>query len=596
MALGRGPRRGGRAAPVHPPHRGQPRLGARAAPRRGRPARGRARGSTRSSSRPTGGSAELGAELFGEGDRALTHCNTGALATGGIGTAGGVLRAAWEQGRLAQVWVDETRPLLQGARLTAWELRRAGIPHRVVADSAAGSLMARGRVDRVIVGADRIAANGDVANKVGTYPLAVLADRHGVPFYVAAPLSTIDPATPDGAEIPIEERDPAEVVGRRRRLQPRLRRDPRRAGHRDRDRGRGAGAALRRVDREGAGRVTGDPSSPPPASPRRRLTLRRSSLSRAARWCSASAAAATWWARWPPRRRVAPRRARRWWAASRGSGGRSTRIRARGRRPRSRGRGASRPGFSRRPGRRACATAACASPSRGWPSCSARRPFWWTPPSARAAIADGLAAAAAELERRPDRVRRRGRRRARPRRRAGPREPALRRDHARPPRAQLVCARRERRRRLPVLGGIFGVGCDGELTPAEVLERIAEVAEAGGFAGARGLTPAVAARLEQAVEAVPTEASAQALRCFRGAVGQTTIRQGRRTVELSPVGRAHVLLRRREGDLVGGPTGRGGGRRATTSRPRTRSFAPAASGPSSTTSVTHCTQFDRSSN
>jgi len=156
--------------------------------------------------------AELGAELFGERTRALTHCNTGALATGGIGTACGVLRVAWEQGRLAEVWVDETRPLLQGARLTAWELRQAGIPHRVVADSAAGSLMAQGRVDRVIVGADRIAANGDVANKVGTYPLAVLADRHGVPFYVAAPVSTIDPATPDGDSIPIEERDPAEIV------------------------------------------------------------------------------------------------------------------------------------------------------------------------------------------------------------------------------------------------------------------------------------------------------------------------------------------------------------------------------------------------
>jgi methylthioribose-1-phosphate isomerase len=156
--------------------------------------------------------AALGAELFGEGTRALTHCNAGALATGGYGTACGVLRAAWEDGRLAEVWVDETRPLLQGARLTAWELRRAGIPHRVVADSAAGSLIARGQVDRIVVGADRIAANGDVANKVGTYPLAVLADRHGVPFYVAAPLSTIDPSTPDGASIPIEERDPSEVV------------------------------------------------------------------------------------------------------------------------------------------------------------------------------------------------------------------------------------------------------------------------------------------------------------------------------------------------------------------------------------------------
>jgi methylthioribose-1-phosphate isomerase len=155
--------------------------------------------------------AELGAEHFEEGDRALTHCNTGALATGGFGTAGGVLRAAWEQGRLAQVWVDETRPLLQGARLTAWELQRAGIPFRVVADSAAGGLMARGLVDRVVVGADRIAANGDVANKVGTYPVAVLAARHGVPFYVAAPVSTLDPRTPTGAQIPIEERDPAEV-------------------------------------------------------------------------------------------------------------------------------------------------------------------------------------------------------------------------------------------------------------------------------------------------------------------------------------------------------------------------------------------------
>ena len=156
--------------------------------------------------------AGFGAELFETGTRALTHCNTGALATGGYGTACGVLRAAWDSDRLAEVWVDETRPLLQGARLTAWELRRAGIPHRVVADSAAGSLMARGLVDRVVVGADRIAANGDVANKVGTYPLAVLAARHDVPFYVAAPLSTIDPATPEGSAIPIEERDPGEVL------------------------------------------------------------------------------------------------------------------------------------------------------------------------------------------------------------------------------------------------------------------------------------------------------------------------------------------------------------------------------------------------
>jgi methylthioribose-1-phosphate isomerase len=158
--------------------------------------------------------AELGAEHFREGDRALTHCNTGALATGGFGTAGGVLRAAWETGRLAHVWVDETRPLLQGARLTAWELQRAGIPFHVIVDAAAGGLMARGEVDRVVVGADRIAANGDVANKIGTYPLAVLAARHDIPFYVAAPVSTLDSGTASGAEIPIEERDPAELDSR----------------------------------------------------------------------------------------------------------------------------------------------------------------------------------------------------------------------------------------------------------------------------------------------------------------------------------------------------------------------------------------------
>jgi methylthioribose-1-phosphate isomerase len=155
--------------------------------------------------------AALGAERFEPGDRALTHCNAGPLATAGYGSAGGVLRSAWEQGRLDQVWVDETRPLNQGARLTTWELERLGIPYRLVTDSSAGALMTRGLVDRIVVGADRIAANGDVANKVGTYPLAVLAARHGVPFYVAAPVSTIDPATPDGAAIPIEERDPSEL-------------------------------------------------------------------------------------------------------------------------------------------------------------------------------------------------------------------------------------------------------------------------------------------------------------------------------------------------------------------------------------------------
>src|SRR5918997_781799 len=155
--------------------------------------------------------AELGAARFEPGERALTHCNAGALATAGYGTAGGVLRAAWEQGRLREVWVDETRPLLQGARLTAYELGKAGIPYRLVTDSSAGTLMARGLVDRIVVGADRIAANGDVANKVGTYALAVLAARHGLPFYVAAPVSTIDPHAPTGAAIPIEERDASEL-------------------------------------------------------------------------------------------------------------------------------------------------------------------------------------------------------------------------------------------------------------------------------------------------------------------------------------------------------------------------------------------------
>jgi methylthioribose-1-phosphate isomerase len=156
--------------------------------------------------------AEHGAALFGSGERVLTHCNTGALATTGSGTALGVIEAAWRQGAVAQVWVGETRPLNQGARLTAWELEQSGIPFRVVTDSSAGLLMSRGLVDRLIVGADRIAANGDVANKIGTYPLAVLAQRHRIPFIVAAPTSTIDPATPTGADIPIEERDPSEVT------------------------------------------------------------------------------------------------------------------------------------------------------------------------------------------------------------------------------------------------------------------------------------------------------------------------------------------------------------------------------------------------
>jgi methylthioribose-1-phosphate isomerase len=154
---------------------------------------------------------EHGAGLVPAGARILTHCNAGALATAGYGTALGVVRAAHAQGKVALVWVDETRPVMQGSRLTAWECVREGIPHRLVADSVAGSLMARGQVDLVVTGADRIAANGDTANKIGTYALAVLARHHGVPFYVAAPWSTIDPALASGAGIPIEERDAAEV-------------------------------------------------------------------------------------------------------------------------------------------------------------------------------------------------------------------------------------------------------------------------------------------------------------------------------------------------------------------------------------------------
>jgi methylthioribose-1-phosphate isomerase len=153
-----------------------------------------------------------GAALVPEGARILTHCNAGALACVGYGTALGVVRAAYEGGKQLSVWVDETRPVLQGSRLTAWELQRLAIPCTVVPDVLAGSLMANGDVDLVIVGADRIAANGDVANKVGTYSLAVLAHHNDVPFYVAAPTSTFDAGTPTGAGIAIERRSGDEVV------------------------------------------------------------------------------------------------------------------------------------------------------------------------------------------------------------------------------------------------------------------------------------------------------------------------------------------------------------------------------------------------
>jgi methylthioribose-1-phosphate isomerase len=152
--------------------------------------------------------------LFPDGARVLTHCNAGGLATGGYGTALGAVRAAFEAGRVEHVWVDETRPLLQGARLTAWELAGLGIPHVVIPDGAAASFMARGEVDVIVTGADRIAANGDTANKIGTYSLAVLAAHHGLPLVVVAPTSTLDPHASSGADIPIEERDPAEVTAR----------------------------------------------------------------------------------------------------------------------------------------------------------------------------------------------------------------------------------------------------------------------------------------------------------------------------------------------------------------------------------------------
>ena len=155
---------------------------------------------------------ELGAGLFDRPVSVLTHCNTGALATGGHGTALGVIRSAHTAGRLKQVFAGETRPWLQGARLTTWELLKEGIPAQLIADGAAASFMAQGLVDWVVVGADRVAANGDVANKIGTYSLAVLARHHGIKFMVVAPGSTVDLATPDGASIPIESRSAHELT------------------------------------------------------------------------------------------------------------------------------------------------------------------------------------------------------------------------------------------------------------------------------------------------------------------------------------------------------------------------------------------------
>jgi methylthioribose-1-phosphate isomerase len=153
-----------------------------------------------------------GAALMPASGSVLTHCNAGALATCGYGTALGVIRAAVESGKKIHVFADETRPFLQGSRLTAWELNKDRIPTTVISDNMAGAMMSQGKIDAVVVGADRIAANGDVANKIGTYTVAVLAKEHGIPFYVAAPWSTVDLATPEGKNIPIEQRSPAEVT------------------------------------------------------------------------------------------------------------------------------------------------------------------------------------------------------------------------------------------------------------------------------------------------------------------------------------------------------------------------------------------------
>ncbi len=152
-----------------------------------------------------------GATLMPASGGVLTHCNAGALATAGYGTALGVIRAAVEQGKKIHVYADETRPFLQGSRLTAWELMKDGIPTTVISDNMAGAMMMQGKIGAIVVGADRIAANGDVANKIGTYTVAVLAKEHGIPFYVAAPLSTVDLACPNGSQIPIEQRNVREV-------------------------------------------------------------------------------------------------------------------------------------------------------------------------------------------------------------------------------------------------------------------------------------------------------------------------------------------------------------------------------------------------
>ena len=197
-----------------------------------------------------------GAALMPASGGVLTHCNAGALATAGYGTALGVIRAAVEQGKKIHVYADETRPFLQGSRLTAWELMKDGIPTTVISDNMAGAMMKQGKIGAIVVGADRIAANGDVANKIGTYTVAILAKEHGIPFYVAAPISTVDLETPDGSKIPIEQRNAKRSDAHRRQTngsrrsrgrKSRLRRNPREIRGRDHHRTRSGESSIRAV-------------------------------------------------------------------------------------------------------------------------------------------------------------------------------------------------------------------------------------------------------------------------------------------------------------------------------------------------------------